>query len=389
MKKTLRLNIISGLKNHRGVTVIVVALAITMLIGFAALAVDIGYMLVAKNELQNTADAAALATARKLGKIYEGMSYADQQDYDCSSDLATIKQVAKDVALENRAAGENIAINDDDITVGTWDAQEKDVVPNPDTGSYMDQPDAVEVVAKRAANAATGPIITFFARIFGVNTADVSAEATAALTGQSTGKPGLPVGISKERFKNGCGGLGFLKDITFAPTSDPNSCGGWNTFTEKPASASKLKDILVALKNGTYPIPEVTAGDTMFTFTGGVDSTLFECCKKACNQDCKTVGQTSSYIKLLFDTMRVKNDGVLDADEEDGTWTTTVPVYDANDCKNPTGSMLIVGFATVTITSVDDVNHEIKATILCDYVDTGHGSGGTYGNKGSIPTLVQ
>ena len=56
-----------------------VALTITMLVGFVALAVDIGYLMATKNELQNVADAAALAAAGKLGDIYVGIS--DPESY--------------------------------------------------------------------------------------------------------------------------------------------------------------------------------------------------------------------------------------------------------------------------------------------------------------------
>ncbi len=40
-----------------------------LLIGFAAFAIDVGYMMVSRNELQNIADTAALAAAGELGAI--------------------------------------------------------------------------------------------------------------------------------------------------------------------------------------------------------------------------------------------------------------------------------------------------------------------------------
>ncbi len=49
----------SKIKDNRGVTAVVVAVVITVLIGFVALAVDIGYLYATKNELQNIADAVA------------------------------------------------------------------------------------------------------------------------------------------------------------------------------------------------------------------------------------------------------------------------------------------------------------------------------------------
>ena len=58
------------IKDERGFALVFLGLTIVVFLGFAALAVDIGYLYAARNELQNAADAAALAGARELGKIY-------------------------------------------------------------------------------------------------------------------------------------------------------------------------------------------------------------------------------------------------------------------------------------------------------------------------------
>ncbi|UNY41880.1 hypothetical protein CPT_Momento_050 [Burkholderia phage Momento] len=50
-------------RNQRGAVAITVALLMSILLGFAALAIDVGYLFVVRNELQNAADAAALAGA--------------------------------------------------------------------------------------------------------------------------------------------------------------------------------------------------------------------------------------------------------------------------------------------------------------------------------------
>ena len=52
--------------NQRGGVVIFVAVAMVVLIGCAALAIDLTHLYVARNELQNAADAGALAGARFL-----------------------------------------------------------------------------------------------------------------------------------------------------------------------------------------------------------------------------------------------------------------------------------------------------------------------------------
>ena len=53
-------------KDQRGAVAVIVALTLVVLLAFGALAVDLGYLMMVKNELQNAADAGALAGAREL-----------------------------------------------------------------------------------------------------------------------------------------------------------------------------------------------------------------------------------------------------------------------------------------------------------------------------------
>ncbi|WP_431823155.1 pilus assembly protein TadG-related protein [Burkholderia sp. F1] len=55
-----------GIHRQRGAVAVVVALALAVLIGFVGLALDLGKLYVTRSELQNSADACALAAARDL-----------------------------------------------------------------------------------------------------------------------------------------------------------------------------------------------------------------------------------------------------------------------------------------------------------------------------------
>ena len=58
---------VSGIQTKQQGTILVfTALALAMLFAFAALAIDTGVLLVSRNELQNAADAGALAGTRVL-----------------------------------------------------------------------------------------------------------------------------------------------------------------------------------------------------------------------------------------------------------------------------------------------------------------------------------
>ncbi len=73
-------------KNQRGVISLVMAFNALVLLGMAALAIDLGHGWVVKQELQNVADSAALAGARQVGLIYEGLDTAGaQQNYFLTS----------------------------------------------------------------------------------------------------------------------------------------------------------------------------------------------------------------------------------------------------------------------------------------------------------------
>ena len=120
--KTSR-QLILKLHDQKGATAVVIAIVMAALIGIVALAIDVGYVAVTKNELQNIADAAALAGAGELGNVYQGLTYDNQQVFYLDDNgVDAIKSTAKDVVGEgkNRAGGKNIIIDDGDIFINKW-----------------------------------------------------------------------------------------------------------------------------------------------------------------------------------------------------------------------------------------------------------------------------
>jgi Flp pilus assembly protein TadG len=359
-------------KEKRGVTIVLVTVMLTVLLGFVALAVDVGYVMVTKNEIQNIADSAALAATRQLGHDYEPMTYDQIAAYVCDSLCEqAITGVAQDAASKNRAAGINISVSPSDVIIGRWNPATKSLT------ATFDQPDAVRVIARRDSSA-NGPVATFFAKILGISTVNVSSKATAALTGESTAGPAglpIPIGISQAWFGPNPKDFHFCNQpIRFYPTNDPSSCAGWHVYDRyNNAPDSLLRQTIDDIHNGSYQSPETIAGETQFEFTGGTMSV-----------------QTFAAMKSLFDERKVLNDGVLDKDSDSTTWTGSVPVYSSSDCSNPGGAITIVGFATVRIESVQDSPvHQIDGRVVCESVQFGRGGGKNYGTKGSIPGLVE
>lgn len=370
------LNFTSSIKGQRGSVAVMVALAFIVLLGAATLSIDVGYLFVTRNELQNIADAGSLAGARELGRIYEGMTLQEQYAYVFNP--AEIEPAVTDVAFKNKAAYKNIVINSDDIVIGKWDTDSKSIVPT------LNQPDAVQVTARRDEQA-NDRLSTIFARVFGEDSVPVSAVAIAALTAESKMMAAdlpLPVGISRCVFEDPnntdfCG-----RDIVFYPTTYGEA--GWHTFFDWPSNAATLTALLTDIKEsiemGTYPPPQlqdvsVEIGDEIVG-TGG------------------TLASSFPAMKELFDTMKVINEAPLDQDEDPNTWTTAVVVYDANcgEVFNPAGWLEIVAFATVVIEEILTTpdGKVIVGHVQCDIVSPGRGGGSNYyGTKGSIPGLVK
>jgi Flp pilus assembly protein TadG len=411
---------VSAIKNQHGVSAVVVAIALATLLGIAALGIDVGYLYSTRNELQNIADAAALAATRQLGTIYQTMTPTQQQTYVC--DPATIVPVAQAVAAKNRAARVNIVINAADVVIGIWDGSTHTLTQT------LNQPDAVSVIARRDSNA-NGSVTTLFAavfKIFGGNldTVGITADATAALSGKGESKDGeieLPVAIDEDwwspSFGNVCG-----DKIKFSPTTDPDACAGWTSFELSPSNDITLRNILQEMLD----IPTASAGVTDLSMIGGDLSTpTFDALL--------TLFQNKGYDVALSDVGNINNidntpppaamdgdnpvnflipgdtgydntqhlyepDGITDLLYPDGNprnvhiWDTYVAVYESSGCSNPNQTKKLVGFAEIRLTDVlGPPDKLLEGILLCNGVDgnDNRGGGGYFGLKGSISGLVE
>jgi Flp pilus assembly protein TadG len=345
--------------NERGAVAVMVAIMLPVLLGFAALTIDIGQALVAKNELQDAADAGALAGARRLGTIYQGLTPAAQVSYTLASPVPIISDV-QNVASQNYGAGRSITVDVGDINIGQWNSTN-----NTFTVTAVN-PDAVRVTARLENGQTNGPVSTFLANIWNITSVDVRATATAALTGVGTTNPAdlqTPFGISEFRFNdpNYCDA-----PIKFAPTNDPASCGGWQTFTANP-NANTLRNQIDGMipTPPTFTSPATQAGATSLEFYGG---------------------NVANALNNFYNLYVSKRDAT-------GAWDVLVPVYQSSDCSNPNTAMLVVGYASMKITNViaPPAGQLVLGTIQCNLVTNGptHGGGGSFGTKGSIPGLVQ
>lgn len=131
-------------KREKGSIFVLVTAGIVAFLGAVALSVDVGYLYVVRNELQNAADAAALAGAQGL--------MAQPGNY--TEDGAAVRW-AKQYAAANRADGQSVILATSEIS--------------------FPRPDVILIDIRR-------PVRTFFSSIFGMRSVPVrvTAAATAA-----------------------------------------------------------------------------------------------------------------------------------------------------------------------------------------------------------------
>jgi hypothetical protein len=155
------------------------AILLIPLLGMVAFTVDLGYLIMAQTDLQNAADASALAGAQELIVPYVQWSLPGQsgatQHAIRSNAISLAQQAAKDYASANVAGGVNITLLDSDIEVGYTD-QQGNYNPNPPMTVF---PNTVNVKVRRD-NSANTSVSLFFGPVLGTNAVDLSATARAA-----------------------------------------------------------------------------------------------------------------------------------------------------------------------------------------------------------------
>jgi hypothetical protein len=131
-------------------TLVMVATGMLAFLSATALAVDVGMFMVARTESQRAADAGALAGAVALG-------YNDPNDRTATGP-AVRNAIAAATAAENGVVNQQVSVLPEDVTFPT--------------------PTQVRVRVQRSSMRGN-PLTTFFAPIFGINTVNIGAEATA------------------------------------------------------------------------------------------------------------------------------------------------------------------------------------------------------------------
>lgn len=160
-------------RRRRGNVLVLCAFMMVGLLAMIAFAVDIGYILVARDQLQRSADASALAAAWEL---------VDADAPTGNSDVLQMTSNARSIATQYAASNTVLAspptLGNNDVRVGYLSNPFDPACVFTTVGSGM--PNAVQVAVRRARDQ-NGEVPLFFAPVLGVDRVATEAEATAVL----------------------------------------------------------------------------------------------------------------------------------------------------------------------------------------------------------------
>ncbi|WP_298039885.1 pilus assembly protein TadG-related protein [uncultured Desulfuromonas sp.] len=384
------------LASQKGAVLVIVLVGFFAFLGFTALAIDIGHLAVVGNELQNAADAGALAGAADL---YYPEGTVPKSKVGTVNDDSN--KTAWETALKNTADGSAVEVKDystnkADVQRGHWNMKtrtftQSDVLDPvnlagatkddldkmdgtytfpPGTGNKPIFINAVKVIARREAT----PAKSFFAGIFGIDGFARQKDAIAIVG--PAGPPvqvDVPIVICEGSLRDADGkftcNLGRL--INSSDKTDSNT-GAWTNLSEGCAqnfNASDLKDLI------DYPDQCIEADRKISTGT--------------------SISTGGGQVQGPFDSLRMcgsffnqkelsKDPTLVQASEP---WEVNVPVVDCRadtsdpdspDLKNPSGCMEVIGTVTMEIIMITDVfpataekKFEDLVPVMAGCIDTG------------------
>lgn len=196
-------------RDQRGLSFVLVSIGLTAFVAATTLAIDVGMLMTARNQAQNSADAGALAGATAL--VFN--------DFNNRSSSGPAVQGAINAARANQVAGAQVSVNSGDVTF-----------PVAPSGAS----DRVRVRVYRTAERGSA-VATMIAGLFGVTTVNISAVATAEAVLANAESCVKPWAIPDKWIERQTPGWDFT-----------------DTFTAFPTNPSVFPDIFRTVTNVSY-----------------------------------------------------------------------------------------------------------------------------------------
>lgn len=290
-------------QDQRGAVAVLVALMLPVLTGAAAFAIDLAYVHVVRSEMQNDADAAALAGARALIDPVSGA---------LGWSAATAK--AQQSVTLNAAGG--LTLRDAQVQTGYWNltGQPAGLQPLPVTPGTWDVP-AVSVTLRKQDGENQGPVRTFFARFWQVLGIRQQVSAVAAPTSPGLMLPGglFPLAMAQCMYDtywdrsaypprprlDPATGKPYVFQIGSGYHYGTCSSGEWSSLLEDKNDVGAIRQ-LIAQGNPT----SLELGQNIW-IQPGTKSTLYQAtrdCSAAGDRSCEyvvvpTVSQTDNHVQ--------------------------------------------------------------------------------------------
>lgn len=176
---------------RRGATLVLASLLIVMMLGMVAFAVDMGYIVLVRTQLQVAADSAAMAAAASMGLPRE-----------------ELMAVARQYAGYHSAGGRPVQLEPEDVKYGTWDTETRSFRPSDSPGNAIR-------VTSRTDETTGGRAGLFFGKIFGKESFTQRASAVAMANPRD---------------------IAFVVDLSGSMNDDTEPCWASGAINEKFAS---------------------------------------------------------------------------------------------------------------------------------------------------------
>ncbi|MEJ2402973.1 MAG: pilus assembly protein TadG-related protein [Candidatus Thiodiazotropha sp.] len=343
------------LRRESGASVVHWLIALTVLLGFGVLAIDMNNLYLSRSQLQSAADAGALEGARLLynpdGSInvgqfgisaIDGATAAVQANFSqgepvevLSVDRGHWRFMTSQVDANGIERGGLFTANDRITPAELIDANGNfrpfHDPDHPENGLNEDpnEINAVEVVTARQLT----PIQAFFGPILGIDNYQMQASAVAYVGFSGTILPGeldAPVAICQHRLRDESGDWSCSVGRFISSSDNDEQTAGWTDFMQPPeggtcsggANTSSVRD---AFSCGDQLNPLMLLGVEM-NVIGGQVQTVFD-----------------AIYNCWLDRADTDGDG-----EPDTPWSMTLPIIECND-SNPGPCNSLIGAVSMDI----------------------------------------
>jgi len=286
---------------QRGIVMPLAAISLLTLLGFTALAIDVGYLFVVRNELQNGADTAALAGAGALSP-YIGPPL--------TPNWAAANTSATNAISLNKAV--NTSLVDGTVVTGYWDITGNTLGVHSSSMGSNDLP-AVEVTIIKASGSNGGEVNAFFAQVLGLTSFKVGAKAVAVISSPGSTKKSLfPIAIPECLYSSD-----YWDSATSTPTTPPTTfslgsdihydgCGGstieaqWTSLNTGAQSTTEIRNLIdYATGDEINPDQPPLAIDSSIHILSGVHNTLYSTPVQTSVNGCSAAGDKSCEYELI------------------------------------------------------------------------------------------